>query len=178
MSTHPAQPCPYTDNNSTHLPRRSSSPTQTPSTSSSHWGDPITPPNHHTLRIVFQNAHTLHSDSWQHLPSIFESTNKLCANIIGLAETNTRWSPTTTTIVKNIARRHFTHPRISYSNSSDLIRSSIHQPGGTLLLTHDKYSGRVQHSGQDPSGMGRWSTLRLEGTASTIVNIVCAYRVC
>ena len=47
-----------------------------------------------------------------------------------------------------------------------------------MLFTHGKLTGRTQQTFEDPTGMGRWSGFRLEGSSSHIVNVVCAYRVC
>ena len=47
-----------------------------------------------------------------------------------------------------------------------------------MLFTHGKLTGRTQQTFKDPTGMGRWSGFRLEGSSSHIVNVVCAYRVC
>jgi len=55
---------------------------------------------------------------------------------------------------------------------------SIYQPGGTGVLVVNQLSHRILRSGDNPTGMGRWSWVHLRGREQFTLRIVTFYRPC
>ena len=53
-----------------------------------------------------------------------------------------------------------------------------HQPGGTCSLAFDHLATTVTDTGNDESGLGRWSWVKVEGKAGHVTRIISAYRPC
>ena len=103
---------------------------------------------------------------------------KMDTNIMCLAETQTAWENWNVreAITKEFRRRD---QYTSVTGSTSKTKSfSVVKPGGTAIISDGNWSSRTTKRGQDPSGMGRWSYLVVEGKKNSKVMIICGYRVC
>eukprot|EP00957_Ditylum_brightwellii_P168599 12832847-Ditylum_brightwellii.AAC.1 len=62
------------------------------------------------------------------------------------------------------------------SCSDDLAK--YHQQGGTYIGETNRMSGRIIDKNCDPSGLGRWSYVKIAGRDQQQVTVVTAYRPC
>ena len=84
----------------------------------------------------------------------------------------------------NFFTRRQLHHQLQQSNlqttsvwaSSELESNSSFQPGGTAIVTFGKTVGRMKNKGVDK--LGRWSYIKLDGTATKEVMIVSLYQSC
>ena len=155
-------------------------PTSTPTQA---WGDSMNPippllqPS--TLRIAFQNARGIYTyQNWSEWIHTCRFINHHNIGIFGTVETNTQWTTESKHQMHTLAKRHLTTPRTIATSCSQHPSQSPYQPGGSLLLSSARWTRRCHQASADPSGMGRWTHLRLEGKHNIIVNILCVYRVC
>ena len=85
------------------------------------------------------------------------------ANIMCLSETATAWENTG---VRNAIAGEFkrTDAYTTVTGSTSMTKSfSVVKPGGTAIISDGNWSNRTMKRGQDPSGMGRWSFITIEG---------------
>jgi hypothetical protein len=102
-------------------------------------------------------------------------------------ETNLRWTPEQTQAARQCGRYWFKQFRLQSSSSNDPTTRASYQPGGTCTGVTNKLAGRITHQGSDPSELGRWSYVCLEGkqigtddngiNLNRKVNIITAYLV-
>jgi hypothetical protein len=68
--------------------------------------------------------------------------------------------------------------QVKISTSSSTIKyNTLYQPGGTLTMVTDKYTGRVTSRGADTE-LGRWSYQHLLGKQGRTIVLVSVYNVC
>jgi hypothetical protein len=63
-------------------------------------------------------------------------------------------------------------------NSTELAHTSVHQTGGVGVIATDDVTDRVIQRGRDPTELGRWSWILLEGKQHHRTRIITAYRPC
>ena len=63
-------------------------------------------------------------------------------------------------------------------STSDIPSTEVTQYGGTCTVVTDKWTGRIEDSGSDPNGLGRWSYVRLNGRNGRRVLLLTVYQVC
>jgi hypothetical protein len=63
-------------------------------------------------------------------------------------------------------------------NLTELTNTSVHQPGGVGVISTDDVTHRVIQRGHDPTELGRWSWILLEGKQHHRTRIITAYRPC
>ena len=68
-----------------------------------------------------------------------------------------------------------TRSEVAY-NKTELSRTSQRQYGGVLTMAVDDMAHRVKDQGQDPSGLGRWAWLLLEGKQNHRLRVISVYR--
>ena len=98
-------------------------------------------------------------------------------DLIGMADVNRNWSTAHIDDTWRARTRSWweaSKSTIAY-NIRDCTVSSF-QPGGTILQSIDRIMHRVQASGTDPSGLGRWSWMRFCGRHDVTVMTICVYR--
>ena len=107
-----------------------------------------------------------------------ESMREIEASFFGWAETNTNWNQEDAQAeYREKASRVFQMNKTVFS-SSDVPSTSKYKPGGTAMTLTVKWCGRAQSgAGKDPSGMGRWSYMVLEGKNGKELLVITAYRV-
>jgi hypothetical protein len=82
----------------------------------------------------------------------------------------------------SILRRYWKKTIFAFSSSDHRYRTIHHtdseyQPGGTCTVVNNSWAARTLPS-QDPSGMGRWSQISINGRDNRKVTIFTVYRVC
>jgi hypothetical protein len=93
-----------------------------------------------------------------------------------LTETNLDWRSTAKHKFYEKMQRVYHHAKISTSNST-IKYDTVYQPGGTLTMVTDNYTGRVTNMGADEE-LGWWSyTSMIEKHGLTIL-LVTIYKVC
>ena len=102
----------------------------------------------------------------------------LDANVMCLSETQTAWENNgiREAILKEF-RRGDKYTTITGSTSNTTSYSVV-KPGGTAIISDGDWSNKTIKRGQDPSGMGRWSFITIEGKKHSRIMIICGYRCC
>jgi hypothetical protein len=145
---------------------------------------PIAPPltkakPNDTTRLYFNNPNglALLSSGGQFDEWMLEM-KRIDADLICIAEHNIdTTSPSARRICHESVRRHFRASRLAMASSSIPSTSRTNfKPGGTMLLSQGKITGRIITSGVDP--MGRWSFTKYAGTHNKIITVIVAYQVC
>ena len=141
------------------------------------WGDELGEKKERSLRVYFQNVNGIPChDNWAEWNHIITYLKSKQVDIAGLAETNIKWTKQST----SAAKRQLT----SHINPATLIAASCDEPcpfkyqrGGVLLATLGKLTGRIETTGQDPLGLGRWAYTKYIGRNGKALIIISAYRV-
>jgi hypothetical protein len=137
-------------------------------------------PKTDNCRILFQNINGISNDSLFTDATLLHTTSStLNVDILGLIETNIDWEKQNVRQQCKYAMRSKTPNKIQFSSylQSTANTNSTYLPGGTLTLVHSPWSSRTS-STSDPSGMGRWSEVTLNGKDKCNITIITAYRVC
>lgn len=95
-------------------------------------------------------------------------------DILGFAETNIAWNEKHIREANSKTLKHYNKSHIQISSSLET-SSSYYQPGGTATVITDNYTGRIDSSLNDPSGLGRWSGFKLRCKANKFLYIITAY---
>jgi hypothetical protein len=162
------------------IPRRSQATIPLPHDehANSSWGDIIDQTTKH-CRICLQNINGLQDKA--HL--LGSQAHHLGIDILGIVETNRDWQTKNT---KNqamaIFRRYWKKTVFAFSSSDHRYRKNHHeystyQPGGTCTIVNNTWAARTLAS-HDPSGMGRWSQMSINGRDNRKVTVFTVYRVC
>ena len=148
------------------------------STASSSSPIEINPTN--TLRIILQNPHGIH-------PHITSTANNdahinirnLHTGILCLPETNTNWCDANNILNNNTTfRLYHRAAKIAYSSQKPHGTLPSHYfPGGTITAALGPWVSRVTSTLADPSNLGRWSGLILQGRHAKPTAIITCYRV-
>ena len=97
--------------------------------------------------------------------------------VFGITETNVNWSNTRT--YDSIWERTFgwfRDLRIAASWNKDFKYKQSFQRGGTLMMSTGKMAGRTKECRSDPSRLGRWSEMLIQGKEGKTTRIVMLYR--
>jgi len=97
-------------------------------------------------------------------------------DIVGLTEVNKDWRcvPTENTVWAATAPWRETR-KIQVSHNTTSPRNREHQIGGTVMMAFDEVSHRISDRGQDDRGLGRWSSMELNGIGGMKTTIITAY---
>ena len=141
-------------------------------------GDQPTPKHPDLIRIAFQNINLLprrsHHNKNKHL---FTSLKHYNIDIFCCCETGLCWQllPPEDQWSER-ARPYFRRYRTTISNNTtELDISKPRQFGGTAIIATDDTAHRVTNTGRDPTHLGRWSWITIQGSQAKI-RIVSAYR--
>ena len=121
-------------------------------------------------RLLFQNVNGISRyNDFSDVHEIGSAAEGLSVDVLGLAETNLDWQARGTRHdVQSRLQRYWKHSKIGVT-SSDYRFDSVYQPGGTLLLVGQPWSGRASTT-EDESGLGRW-------VETSLIGKLCAYQV-
>ena len=150
----------------------------TPNSYNDNYGDyPTTPKPSTQFRILFANINGISSQNIaQDCNQIGFIADSHSIDLLALAETNINWNNRTTNHqVRNIMKKYWPQSLMATS-SMTTNRNVIYQPGGTLTILGNKWSGGANGS-QDPSGMGRWNAFKITGRQSHHLHIITVYRI-
>ena len=133
---------------------------------------------HDHSRIIFQNVNILELSSGHHtLELVCDSIGQFKIDIAWLVETNTNWEhPSSKTSFQATNRRHWKHSR-SITSETYIEWSDIYKPGVTAIITLPPFSPSITTSGNDPTGLGRWSYITISGRDNIKLTVLSTYRV-
>ena len=146
------------------------------------WGDQMIPLRQEpeTIRIAHQNVNGLcpYGD-WGHLETLAHNLHRQNIHVLSISEPNMCWTEERKKKMKGTFNRHVRHARIVATTNiqeNTTKDSNAYQPGGAMIVCHDKWSGRANQVETDPSKLGRWCIMKLQGKGKKIINIISAYR--
>ena len=98
-------------------------------------------------------------------------------DIYGMVETNVCWAKIENQFRPNNRFKHaFEASKVSFSyNTHGIQHFDKRQPGGTLTIAINSFCHRSTLTGKDPSGLGRWSWIRIQGK-SCCLQVITIYR--
>ncbi len=127
------------------------------------------------FRIASKNVNTLSPDDnliqWR---GVADDMSSLRINSFTIQEPNTKWNDHLTQRIDRIFRQTFRQSAFSTSNSTEPT-DGTYQPGGTATTIIGPHASRLISSGQDESGMGRWSYIELLGKLNKRMIIASVY---
>ena len=143
------------------------------------YGDTMQKKPNSTLRIMLHNVNRLPLNATHDKSKILFSTiaNKQI-DIALITEIGINWKKS------NSKDRWYERTRTAFQTAKSEVAHNINEPtitsnvqfGGVAITTVDDASHRVISQGSDPSGLGRWVWMRLEGKSHHHLRIVSAYR--
>jgi len=142
-----------------------------------HGDFPISPKPQDTFRILYSNINGISPKNLeQESQQMAFQANTYHIDLLGLVETNINWFNKTT--YDQVRRQLIEYWPQSLLQTSSYITSqnTIYQPGGTLTLIGNNWTGGATGS-SDTSGMGRWSTIKITGRQGRILELITVYRV-
>jgi hypothetical protein len=138
--------------------------------------DMVLPKPDDITRLISLNIHGIRRvDDYQDVLETAQAFKTSSVDMASLSETNIDWRSVAKSKFYEKFRRIYHKLRISTS-SSTIKYTTNYQPGGTLTMLTDKYTGRVTGTGDD-SSLGRWSYIEILGRGRTIL-LVTVYNVC
>lgn len=145
------------------------------------YGDKITKNKHKDiLQVGFININGLPSFN-EHMKNerIFAALKDNSFDVIGMAEINKNWGR----IDLEQSWRSRMQPWWESSKTVQLYNiqdcgQSDFQPGGTITHSINRCTHKIRTSGTDPTGLGRWSWIRFQGSHNITLTIITAYQPC
>ena len=136
------------------------------------------PPN--TIRVWYTNPNGLGMNptgtkSHSTFSFLFHKSQ---ADNASLAETNLNWSLLQYNSRLNNRLRSFYREFYSSTSHNRHEKFGKSQRGGTCTFVVNQATYRTRKSGNDTSGMGRWSWVQVDGKDQHTIRIVTAYRPC
>jgi len=163
-----------------HAIKKSHQTTLQRATGNEYWGDNLenNDPNDKKFRVISRNVNTINAKkgslSWH---AITQAAIDVEADVLCLQETNINWSPEILQTARSIFNKsNYRTAKTTYSVSSEAT-DGTYQPGGTMTSVLGRWTARTTNSGQDKSGLGRWSYVELTGRRNTRFIILSGYRV-
>jgi hypothetical protein len=144
-----------------------------------YYGNPLGPKASGHMRLLLQNPNKISArDDFVDFQYICQRMLAHDVDIFGLSETGVDWKQGyPRNRFNNILRDFWPHSRL-IGSTSNIPSKEVVQYGGTCTVVTDKWTGRIESSGSDPQGLGRWSYVRLNGKNGRRVTIITVYQVC
>jgi len=158
----------------------SSTPTYQPSLlperNNESWGDcwAMTQPTN-LFRVISKNTRTLNLLNLD-MQAITTELNLMSASGFAAQETNVHWNEDSLNSLVTQCRCSSPQIKIAMATSTEKSKE-WYKPGGTHLLTLNKWTSRVMNYGMD-TPLGQWSYLEFIGKNAQWLIIVSGYRVC
>jgi len=132
--------------------------------------------NDQRFRVISRNVNTINAKkgslSWH---AITQAAIDVEADVLCLQETNINWSPEILQMVRSIFNKsNYRTTKTAYSVSSEATEGT-YQPGRTMTSILGRWTAQTTNSGQDKSGLGRWSYMELTGQSNTRFIILLGY---
>ena len=142
-------------------------------------GDPFLEKPESTFRIFGQNVNGIaHQHNFNKWHEILQSTVLHDIDCLCLSEINLEWkNPLVAQKIPAITKRFFNHSKFVAASSS-IKFDRIYKPGGTASLITNEWTGRILNCDTDTTGLGRWTTITLNGKRHRKIAIISAYQVC
>ena len=142
------------------------------------YGDyPNIPKNKDTFRLLYSNINGIPVNNLEqesHQLGFHADAHQL--DFLGLVETNINWTnQTLSSTFRSIMKKYWPKTTIATSNMITSY-STKYQPGGTMSLLGNNWAGGAS-AFSDPSGMGRWSEIRIKGRQQQQIIFLTVYRV-
>ena len=138
-----------------------------------------------SIRLFFQNVKGLtYSTGVEDYKYYLSQMAAFSVDCFGLAETNTAWQHYYLQLhYRECVQRQFRVGKTVFGFPSREVDScsekETFQAGGCLTTVQGKTATTVHNQGiYDPTGLGRWSGITLEGKGGNVLSIITAYRVC
>jgi exonuclease III len=139
--------------------------------------DMALPKSQNTTRLVSINVNGVRrGDDYQDVLEMAQSFKTFSVDWATLSETNIDWRSAAKSKFYEKMQKVYHHAKISTS-SSIIKYDTIYQPGGTLTMVTDDYTGRVTNIGRDEE-LGRWSFTAMIGKHGRTILLVTIYKVC
>ena len=141
------------------------------------WGDCPSFKSDDECRLILQNVNGLSPNyNCAKATAMAHETDLMCADIIGMVETNTFWKHSNILESTSAAwKKYYDQTKIVVS-SSDIHFDTAYQPGGTMMVIGSPWSTRTQ-TRSDISGLGRWTEAVITGRNNKKVAIITVYGV-
>jgi len=183
-STNHTKTPPDNNNQTQPIPQPHHQPIQTTlntATDNEHWGDIIpTDTQPGILRVISKNVNSLNTDDdfieWK---AAIDAMAELQASVVCLQETNICWKLDIHHRIRQIIQdTNLQTSHINTSHTNEYNKFTTYQPGGTFIATFGPWVSHIHQSGNDASGMGRWSYLEFQGRSDQQIIIASGYRAC
>jgi hypothetical protein len=142
------------------------------------YGDSISKKEKGVLRLLLQNVSNVPEEKTHYKSrQLVETLTNLDVDIMFLNEVgliwdklppHQQWHDRTESKIKTLALFNW--------NTKDIKSNSCHQPGGTGIIATNDTIHRIVERGGDPSGLGRWTWILLEGKQRHRLRLLTAYR--
>ena len=145
-----------------------------------HWGDKLKSKHHNMFRICFSNVNNIgqHRNSYKTL-QLKEVIEQKDIDLMCMVEMGVHWKsiPSQHTIWERI-QGWFDDVRLSvgYNRNDPLAKRG--QYGGTTMMAVNTLVAKINTTGYDPTGLGRWSWMLMRGKRDTITRVITAYCPC
>ena len=158
---------------------------QTDQQANQSFGDAIVYKDSGSIRFFFQNVKGLtYSTGVEDYKYYMSQMAVFDVDCFGLAETNTAWQQYYLQLgYRESIRRQFRLGKSVFGYPTEAVdkcsMGDTFQAGGCLTTIQGRHTTMVQgHGIVDPTGLGRWSGLTLEGKGGSKLSIITVYRVC
>ena len=144
------------------------------------WGQNYNVKSANTVRIWYTNPNGLGinpTDAKSHSTFAF-LYHKSMADIICLAETNLNWHILQYNSRLNNRLRAYYREFYSTTSNNKHEKHTKNQRGGTCTFAVGQITYRIRTSGNDTTGMGRWSWIQIDGKDNHRTRVITAYRPC
>jgi hypothetical protein len=146
---------------------------QSESTTNTHYGDKFDSSEEFDT-VLFHNINGMKdTTNWY---QVLLTMKELNVNIFGFAEINRSLNRGYKKEWFDTIRKIFYYSKTTHSESKVQFESN-YKPGGTMTTITGKWQSRVTTQGQDPTGLGRWSYMRIASKKASMI-IATAYRPC
>ena len=150
-----------------------------------HFGDHLRRKPKKTIRLLLQNVGGIgFCSQLRHIETLkMEKLRDLCINqevdLLCLTEVNKRWSQVNDeNLIWNVMPQWVEHSSIKAAwNQRDPGHSS-HQTGGTVTAAFNDTVHRIKGTGHDPTKLGRFSYIKLQGRNNCSTVVISAYCPC
>ena len=142
------------------------------------YGDTLPPKPPQTLRLTFQNINGVSKEHWMpKSKEILRKTKQLQSDVAGFAEMNLngqkaahidQWKQRVTTAFPTKSKS--TH---SYNTTEHFQTDHVH--GGVCMIATEEANVRCHAQDDDPTGLGRWTSLLFRGKRGHRFRVITAY---
>jgi len=144
-----------------------------------HWGDPmIQPKPRTTFHILSCNVNTLSTQNdylqWKAAVQVITTSE---ADAVSIQELNVAWNKINKWNIQQILKQPTGNALIATTISTE-IQTLLHQQGGALQALLGNWVPHTVDTGQDTTGLGRWSFIKLQGQNNKRYILLSGYHIC